>query len=68
MKNQRKGHPVPHIAPKPAPDREEVARHAYQLWQHEGQPADRHEAHWFEAEKQLGAGDSAPDAPESDRS
>ena len=68
MKNHHKGNPVPHVAPKTAPDRDEVARRAYAIWENEGHPPDRHEAHWLEAEKQLDVGDSAVSEPDADLS
>ena len=67
MKKNPKGPPSHTPAPKKARDREEVARRAYQLWQDEGQPADRHDAHWFEAEQQLDAGEDVTGGARSGR-
>lgn len=33
------------------PSQEDIARRAYQLWEAEGRPAGRDQAHWFEARR-----------------
>jgi Protein of unknown function (DUF2934) len=37
------------------PSREHIAVYAYLVWEKEGRPHGRHEAHWLQAEKQLKA-------------
>lgn len=32
---------------------EDIARRAYQLWEHQGCPEGRHEEHWLAAEREL---------------
>jgi hypothetical protein len=37
------------------PTPEQIAACAYLIWEKEGRPHERHEAHWLQAEKQLKA-------------
>jgi len=37
---------------------EQIAQHAYALWQAEGQPDGRHEEHWYRARREIAAADS----------
>jgi len=55
MKNHHHGNPIHPVAPK-HPSHEEIACRAHGLWQELGQPADRDETTWLEAEAQLIAG------------
>jgi hypothetical protein len=41
----------------PAPSRERIAVRAYELWEAQGRPQGADREHWFEAERQLRAGD-----------
>jgi hypothetical protein len=45
MNNQTAIQPIP----------EQIAMCAYLIWEKEGRPHERHEAHWLQAEKQLKA-------------
>jgi Protein of unknown function (DUF2934) len=37
------------------PDHQRIRELAYQLWEREGWPDGRHNAHWVQAERELGA-------------
>ena len=49
------------LQPASQPTPEQIAACAYLIWEKEGRPHGRHEAHWLQAEKQLKA-DCAQDA------
>jgi hypothetical protein len=36
-----------------APPPEKVAARAYEIWQQAGRPDGQHEAHWYQAEREL---------------
>jgi hypothetical protein len=55
MKNHHHGSPI-HPAAAPAPSHEDIARRAHELWSDRGQPQDRDQLIWLEAEGELRSG------------
>ena len=57
MKNHHHGNPIhPVVVKEPARTHEDISRRALELWNDYGQPQNRDEAIWLEAERQLIAG------------
>jgi Protein of unknown function (DUF2934) len=42
------------------PTRQEIQLRSYQIWEREGRPAGRDKEHWFRAERELAAEETAP--------
>jgi hypothetical protein len=64
MKNHHHGNPI-HPAAAPAPSHEDIARRAQALWHDRGQPQDRDQLIWLEAETELRSGRAAvPASPQ----